>query len=142
MHIHLNKLEFPTPKDALFQVCVRLAQWFWRKRFLNSLNKFSLLCYYLSLEKGVVLHLNKMNESRKPKDVDCLSWLELVSGSWEEYFVFPWKYFHYLISISTWKRMWSFISTILNFLPPKIALCQVCLKLVQRFWRRGVKTNI
>ena len=40
------------------------------------------------MRAGVVLHLNKI-ESRIPKDVNCLSWLELASGSWEEYFVFP-----------------------------------------------------
>ena len=31
--LHLNKLEFPSPKDALWQVWSKLAQWFWRRRF-------------------------------------------------------------------------------------------------------------
>ena len=30
---HLNKLECPSPKDALRQVWLKLAQWFWRKRW-------------------------------------------------------------------------------------------------------------
>ena len=34
----LNKLEFPLPKDALCQVLLKLAKWFWRIRFLNILN--------------------------------------------------------------------------------------------------------
>ena len=41
--LHLNKLESPSPKDALCQVWLKLAQWFWRKRFLNFVNVFSLL---------------------------------------------------------------------------------------------------
>ena len=31
--LHLNKLEFPLPKDALCQVWLKLAQWFWRRRW-------------------------------------------------------------------------------------------------------------
>ena len=30
--LHLNKLESPSPKDALCQVWLNLAQWFWRRR--------------------------------------------------------------------------------------------------------------
>ena len=29
--LHLNKLETPSPKDALCQVWLKLTQWFWRK---------------------------------------------------------------------------------------------------------------
>ena len=32
---HLNKLEPPSPKNALCHVWSKLAQWFWRIRFLN-----------------------------------------------------------------------------------------------------------
>ena len=31
--LHLNKLESPSPKDALCQVWYKLAQWFWRRRW-------------------------------------------------------------------------------------------------------------
>ena len=31
--LHLNKLESPSPKDALCQVWMKLAQWFWRRRW-------------------------------------------------------------------------------------------------------------
>ena len=31
--IHFNKLESPAPKDALCQVWLKLAQWFWRRRW-------------------------------------------------------------------------------------------------------------
>ena len=30
--LHLNKLESPSPKDALCQVWLKFAQWFWRRR--------------------------------------------------------------------------------------------------------------
>ena len=46
----LNKLEFPVPKNVLCQVCLKLAEWFWRRRFLNLVNDFPLCCYYLPLE--------------------------------------------------------------------------------------------
>ena len=35
---YLNKLESPSPKDALCQVRLKLAQWFWRRSFLNIFN--------------------------------------------------------------------------------------------------------
>ena len=31
--LHLNKLESPSPKDALWHVLLKLAQWFWRRRW-------------------------------------------------------------------------------------------------------------
>ena len=40
--LHLNKLESPSPKDALCQVWLKLTQWFWGRRFLNFVNVFSL----------------------------------------------------------------------------------------------------
>ena len=50
----LNKHESPSPKHA-----VELGLWFWRRRFLNVVNTFSLFRCIFPLEKGVVLHLNK-----------------------------------------------------------------------------------
>ena len=65
--LFLSKLESPSPKDALCQVWLKLTQWFWR-RFLNFVNVFSLFRNYLPLEKGGVLHLNKL-ESPSTNDV-------------------------------------------------------------------------
>ena len=62
-----NKLESPSPKDAFCKVWLKLAQWLWRRRFLNFVNLFSLIRNYLPLEKGVALHLNKI-ESPLLKD--------------------------------------------------------------------------
>ena len=33
--LNLNKLESSSPKDALCQVWLKLAQWFWRRRFIK-----------------------------------------------------------------------------------------------------------
>ena len=74
--LHLNKLESPSPKDALCQVWLKLALWFWR-RFFNFVNDFSLFFYHLPLEKGGALHLNKF-ESPSPKDAMCRVWWKLT----------------------------------------------------------------
>ena len=68
--LHLNKIESPSPKDALCQVWLKLAKWFWRKRFLNLVNVFSNFRNYFPLEKGGALQLNKL-ESLSPKDALC-----------------------------------------------------------------------
>ena len=59
--LHFNESKSFYPENALSQGWLKLAQWFWRKRFLNFVNIFSLFCYYLPLEKGMVLHLKNLN---------------------------------------------------------------------------------
>ena len=49
--------------------------------FLNFINDFSLLNYYLSLEKGIAPHLNKL-ESPSPKDALCQILLKLAHRIW------------------------------------------------------------
>ena len=46
--LHMYQLEFPSPKDAMCQIWLILAQWFWRRRFLNFVDVFSLLRNILS----------------------------------------------------------------------------------------------
>ena len=74
--LYLNKLESSSPKNALYQVWLKLAQWFRRRRyiFFNVVNVFSLFGIYLPLEKGGTLHLNKL-ESLHPR-IHCakLGW--------------------------------------------------------------------
>jgi hypothetical protein len=57
MALYLNKLEYPSLKDKLYQVWLNLACWFWRRRFLKIFSAILLFCYYLTLEKGYPLHL-------------------------------------------------------------------------------------
>ena len=56
---------------------LKLARWFWRRRFLNFVNVFLLFPNYLPFEKGEALHLNKL-ESPSPKDALCQVWLKLA----------------------------------------------------------------
>ena len=53
--------ESTLPKDALCQVWLKLAQWYWRRRFLNFINIFSLFCNYLPFEKNIALHWTNLN---------------------------------------------------------------------------------
>ena len=48
-------VEYPSPEDALFQVWLKLAQWFWSRRSLNVINVFLLYGYYSTSfwKKGV-----------------------------------------------------------------------------------------
>ena len=79
--LHLNKVESPSPKDALYHIWLKLAQCFWRKRFLNFVNVFSLFPNHLPLEKGGAHNLNKL-ESPSPKDALCQVWLKLAQWFW------------------------------------------------------------
>ena len=47
-------------KNNWCQVCLKLPQWFWKRRFLKGNHIFSTCCYYLPLKKGMDLHLNKL----------------------------------------------------------------------------------
>ena len=67
--LHLNKLESPSPKDALCQVWFKQAQRFLRRRFLNFVNVFSLFRNYLPLEKGMALYLNQIKQKRFREEV-------------------------------------------------------------------------
>ena len=79
----MNKIKSYSPKDALCQVWLKLAQLFWRRRFFKFVNLFSLFLNYLLLEKDGALHLNKL-ESPSPKDALCQIWFKLAHSSWEE----------------------------------------------------------
>ena len=70
---HMNKLESSSPKNALCQVCLIMAQWFWRKRFL----KFVKLMYfrYFVIIYPLRMHFAKFGWNR-PR------------GSWKKFFKF------------------------------------------------------
>jgi hypothetical protein len=77
----LNKLEFPSFKDNVYKVWLNLGSWFWRRRFLRIFSVFLLFRYYLPLERGNPLHLNKL-EFPSPKDDLCQVWLKLAQRFW------------------------------------------------------------
>ena len=120
--IHLNKHEFTSPKEALCQVWLKLAQWFWRRRFLNFVNVFLLFRNYLPWEKGGPF-LNKF--------VSGL--IEVGSMVLEnKIFLIASLYFHYFLIISPWNRVELFIWTNLNPFHPTM----LCAKFVWN-WSGG-----
>jgi hypothetical protein len=52
-----------------------------KKIFKNILSAILLFCYYLPLEKGDPLHLNKL-ETPLPKDDLCQVWLKMAQWFW------------------------------------------------------------
>ena len=135
MVLHLNKLESPSPKDALCQVWLKLARWFWRRGLFYFVNVFSLFHTYLPLEKSGALHLNK-HESPSTNDALCQVWLNWPSGSGEEVFfnfVNVFSLFHNYLPLE--KGMALHLNK-LEYPSHKDALCQDWLKLAQWFWRK------
>jgi hypothetical protein len=63
----LSPSESPIRKDDLCQVWLKLALWFWRRRFLNDPTPILHFCDYLPFEEDLALYLNKL-ESHLPKD--------------------------------------------------------------------------
>jgi hypothetical protein len=63
----LKKLESPSPKDYVFQFWLKLAQWFWRRRFLNDPTTILHFCDDLPFEEDLAFYLNKL-EFPSPKE--------------------------------------------------------------------------
>ena len=59
MILHLNKLKFPSPKDALNQIWLKLAQQFWR-RYLKFVNVF---CYFVIISPWKTMHCAKFGKN-------------------------------------------------------------------------------
>ena len=123
--LHLNKLESPSPKDALCQVWLKLALWFWRRRFFNFVNVLLLFRNYLPLEKGRALHLNKL-EFPSPKDALCQVWLKLAQWFWRRRFL-NFVYVFLLFRNLPLENGGALHLNKLEFPSPKNALCQVWL---------------
>ena len=94
------------------QVCLKLALWFWRRRFLNFVNVFSRFCYYHSLEKDIVPHLYKLEFP--------LSWIICAKFGWN------WPSgslcFRYFVNISHWKTALPLNSNKLESILPFVSI--------------------
>ena len=112
-----------SPKDALCQVWLKMVQWSWRRRFLKVLNVFWLFLDYLPFEKGMALHLTKI-ESPSPKNALCQVWLKLDQWFWKRFHLKIWYIFTILQLSPLWEgRDPSFEQ---NWIPsPGDTLCQV-----------------
>ena len=128
LFLHLKKLESPSSKNALCRDWLKLAQWFWRRRFLNFVNVFSLFHNYLPQEKGGVLHLNKL-ESPSRKDALCQVWLKMAQCFWRRRFLKFVDVFSRFCNYLPLEKGGVLHFNKLEFPSPKDALCQVWLKL-------------
>jgi hypothetical protein len=52
------------PKEDLYHILLKFASWLWWRRFFENFSVFLLFCYYLPLENGVSLPLNKLESPR------------------------------------------------------------------------------
>ena len=73
----------PFTQGCFVTTLVKIAPVILEKCFFNFVKVFSLFCYYLPLEKGVALHLNKF-ESLSPKDALLQVLLKLAQWFWRK----------------------------------------------------------
>ena len=116
----MKKFESPSPKDASCQFWLKLAQWFWRRRFFNFANVFSLFRNYLPLEKD-------QTWNPTPKYALCKIWLKLAQPFWRRRFFNLSMNLHYFVFISPRKKGGALHLKKHEFSSPKDALCQVWL---------------
>ena len=83
--IHLNELEFRSPKDTLCLVWLILTHWFWSRKIFKCLQCIFAISLLSPLGKGMTVQLQKL-ESTLPKDTFCQVWLNLVHRIWRENF--------------------------------------------------------
>ena len=119
-----TKLNPLHPKLLCAKFGWNMGEWFWRRRFLNFVNVFSLFRNYLPSEKGGALHLKKL-ESPSPKDALFQVWLKLAQLFRRRRFFkissfFPPPFLNYLPV----EKVGPFIWTNVNSLQPRM----VCAK--------------
>ena len=115
MVLHLDKLEFPSPKDDLCRDWLKLTQWFWRKWFLNFVNVFSLFVIFSPWKRAWPFIWTNLNSLHLRILCALFGW-NWHCGSGKEDFKISSSYFLHFVIISHWKRAWLFIWTNLNSL--------------------------
>ena len=103
-----------------------------KKDYFKLVNEFWQFPYYLSMEKGMALYLNKRNFP-SPKDAVCNCFVEI--GLVVLFFNFL-NLFLLFCNYLPMEKGVAHLFHELKFPLPKNALCQVLLKLAQWFWRR------
>jgi hypothetical protein len=129
----LNKLDFSSPKDNLYQVWLISVCWFWRRRFLSVLCTFTLLLlsplgegYPLPLKKIWILSLQGLSVTNL-----------VIIGPVVLEKIFKWTrhIFTFLWLSPLWRRPGPLFEQ--TWFPlPKYNLYQVWLILACWFWRR------
>jgi hypothetical protein len=75
LSFYLKNFEFPSPKDDLWQVELKLACWFW-KRFFKIIQRIFTLSILSPLEKGYYPSFEQFSIPF-PKEDLCQVWLKL-----------------------------------------------------------------
>ena len=101
----------PSPEDALFQVWLKLAKWFLRRRVLNLVNVLSLL----SWKRTWLFTWTNLNSLHSKMCSVKFGW-NWPCCSWEKDFYTSSMHFGYIVIITPWKRSWLFIWTNWNLL--------------------------
>ena len=109
--LRLNKHEFPSPKNAVWQVWIKLTQWFLIRRFFS----ISSMRYYHLFEKGAPFIWTNLTPLSTRIIGAMFAWY-WPSGSGEKDFSNSSMYFHYFVIISPWSWAGPFIWNNLNFL--------------------------
>ena len=71
MILHLNKFESPPSKNAMFQIWLKLAQWFWRRKFLKYFQYNSKISLFSPFEEG---HGPYFEQTWIPFTNGCFMW--------------------------------------------------------------------
>lgn len=84
--LHLNKFEISLPKNILWQIWLKLIQWFWNF-FLKMSMYFGHFHCFVPSDRGVSFHVNKLEFTSPKKALCCVKfgWNQpCVHGSGEE----------------------------------------------------------
>ena len=122
MVFHLEKLESPSPEDALCQVWLKIDPEVLEKKIFKFVkNVISLFRYYLHWKKVWPFIGKKLSPHHQRMHCAMFGW-NCLSGSrsGEEDSLISTIYFHYFVIISPWKRAGPVIWTNLNPLHPKL----------------------
>ena len=87
-------------------ICTKF-DWFWpagsgEEDFLKKISVFLLFRYYLPLERGYPLLLNKF-KFPLPKDALCQVWLKLAKLFWRRFLNDPNRFLHFFLLSPLWK---------------------------------------
>ena len=83
--LHLNQFESALSKDALCQVWLKLAQWFWKENFQISPMYFRYFVIIFPLKRAWPFIWANLNPPSS-KDDFCQVWWKLVRWFWRSWF--------------------------------------------------------
>ena len=131
-----TNLKSPSPNDAFCQNWLKLAQWFWRRRFQNFINVYFHFFIIISPRKRAGSFIwTKLNPLHPKMLCAKFGWNWPSSSGEEDFFNFinVFSLFRNYLPLEKGRALQLYK---LESPSPKDALCQVWLKLAQLFWRR------